>query len=116
MSVEYTTLEKCTSQLKSALKSDIKEIAKFLFQEGFITIKFYEEVLEPNSTSSVDADKLLLQVMRRVKLDPTVYYKFVNFLRLNQKKYDDLMDLVDAEYFGIKKLPTSCKLIGIKTS
>ena len=110
--MEYTTLGKCASELGAALESEseIKKITEFLFGEGCIGDNLYKELLDPKSTysSAEKATKLVLQVIRKVKIEPSNYYKLINHLRQAKRKYQsDIVDLIDAEYFGIRKLPAS---------
>lgn len=109
MSLEYTTLEKCANQLESAFRADVGDVAQYLFNAEFITSESFEEVLEPRSTYSHadQAAKLKQQVMGKVKHEPSNYYKLINYLRQNKKKYDNIVDVLDAEYFGIRKCPAS---------
>ena len=107
MSLEYITLEKCVSQLETAFGVNLNEIASHLFQWGVIADDIYEEVVEPQSSYSKDdkTTKLMLQVMKKVKVESSYYYKLINHLRHDMKKYGDIVDVLDAEYFGIRKLP-----------
>ena len=92
MSVEYTTLGQRVSLLENALMSDINGIAKYFYGEKFIDEECYEEVSDPSSAYS-DTDKaamLVVQIMRAVKTEPSSYYKFINFLRHDEKKYSDI--------------------------
>ena len=102
MSLEYTTLGKCVTQLESALRSDYDEFARYFFGEGFIAEELYEEVLDPKSpfSNAEKTTKLVLQLMRKVKLDPKSYYKFINHLRQDERRYRDIVDIL----FGIRKL------------
>ena len=106
MSVEYNTLGACIDQLVTAVKSDITGIASYLLDKEFISKELHEEITDPNSALSSDAEKatmLVLQVMSTVKLEPNLYYKFVNHLRQKETKYSTVVDLIDAEYFGISE-------------
>ena len=109
MSLEYATLGKCVTQLESALGFYFKEITIYLFGEGFIADELYMEFLEPQSTysSAEKATKLVLQIMSRVSLEPVNYYKLINYLRLDKRKYGDIVEVLDAEYFGIRKVSAS---------
>lgn len=104
MSLEYTTLEKCASQLETAFTSDINQITSYLFGENFFSDEIYKEVLDPKSVcSSVDkASRLVLEVLRAVKLEPSSY---INYLRHDKRKYSDIVGVLDAEYFVNSKLP-----------
>ena len=103
MSLEYTTLEKCNDQLKTSLGSDFTKLASYIFGEGFINEELYEEVVEPRSINSGDdrANKLMLQIMSQVELEPSNYYKLINHLRHDKKKYTDIINLLDVTYFGL---------------
>lgn len=109
MSLEYITLQKCISQLESALKSDINNFARYLFDMEFITDKIYEEVLEPRRsyTQADQAAKLMQHVKRKVENEPSNYYKLINHLRQIKEKYTDIVAVLDAEYFGIRAFPAS---------
>ena len=99
---EYDTISKCTSQLVTALGRDIAKISHYLFKERFISDELFGEVLEPKSLMS-DADKankLMLQILNCVKLDSSKYYKLLNHWR-QDKSYDDIVQILDSEYFGI---------------
>ena len=104
MSLEYTTLGKYANQLVLAVVSGINELTSF-FGERFNANDLYMEVLATSSTTD-KASKLVLHVMRMVKLDSRNYYKFINFLR-QDKKYGEVVNALDAEYFGIRKSSTS---------
>lgn len=106
-SLEHTTLGKCVSKLQLALQSDINGIVSYLFSEGFLTDDLFEEILNPRSflTDANKATKLVTVVMRRVKLEPSNYYNFVNYLRQDKRKYKDIVNILDAEYFGIRLTP-----------
>ena len=106
MSLEYSTLRRCASQLESALRPDIDAIARYLLSEGFISDEFYEEVLTTNS--NVDkASKLVLHILGRVEVESSHYYKLLNHLRLDRNKYGDIVDVLDTEYFGTRNLQAS---------
>ena len=113
MSLEYSTLGKCASQLESAMTSDIHGIAQYLFNTGFISDELFKEVTDSNSvySSANKASKLVLHIMRKVKLYPKSFFKFINFLRL-RSNYHTIVDVLDAEYFGITKLPGSAQPSG----
>ena len=99
---EYDTIRKCTSQLVTALKQDLTEISHYLFKERFISNALYGEVLETKTPMS-DADKankLMLQILDCVKLNSSKYYKLLNHWR-QDKSYDDIVQILDSEYFGI---------------
>ncbi len=108
MTLEYSTLGKCASQLESAMTPDIKEIADYLFNTGFISDELFKEVTDSNSTysSTNKAAKLVLEIMRKVKLYPSNFFKIVNYLRL-KSNYRTIVDVLDAEYFGIRNLPAA---------
>lgn len=61
----------------------------------------------PSYSGTEKATKLLLQVMRKVKLEPSNYYKIINYLRQDKRKYGDTVDILDSEYFGIRDFPES---------
>lgn len=106
--MESRTIKKCTGQLVTALKQDIKESSHYLFKEGFISEDLYEEVLNPKSMMS-DADKatkLMLQIRNCVDLESSKYHKLVNHWRQDKGLHDGIVQILDSEYFGIRKLLT----------
>ena len=115
MSLEYTTLNKCASQLETVLKH-INGISNYLFHEKLISEELYGEMKSQMEFQSFEADKaakVILQVMRRVELEPCNYYKFINCLRQNKLKYGDVVAILDAQYFGIKDVAVSYGQAGI---
>ena len=107
MSQEQTALEKCTGQLERVLEHNIDDIARYLQSEGFINDELYKEVItEPSAYSDADkASKLVHQIIRRVILEPNNYYKLINHLRLKKGRFSDIVDMLDAEYFGTRQFP-----------
>ena len=58
--------------------------------------------MDPRSAHS-DADKaaeLVVKIMEKVKLESRNYYKLINHLRLDKRNVD-IVDILDAEYFGV---------------
>lgn len=103
--MEYTTLARCFGHLEAAIQSDVNGIAGYLYDEAVITRELHEEVLDPKSTcpDAAKAAKIVLQVMEKVKMETRNFYKLVNHLR-QDKKYGDVVCILDAEYFGVKDL------------
>lgn len=109
MSLEYNVLNNCAGQLATALKSHIKEMAYYLYREGFIGDELHQTVLDPGSmwSTAQKADQLGMQIRNCVKLSRSKYHKLVNYLRQNSSQHDDIVHILDSEYFGIRKLPSS---------
>ena len=98
-SKEYSTIVKCRRKLEIALESD-RDIAQFLFQQGFITQERYDEIINPKSILT-DADKasmLVTAIRNRVELNPRNYHKVVNHLRQNTIRYGDIVEILDQQY------------------
>lgn len=99
-------MKKCASQLVSAFVSDNQAIVSFC--EEFKHNDLYERLIDA-TLMQTPTDRAVLfvnEVVEKVKLHPSNYYKLINHLRQN-KKYSDVVNVMDAEYFGIRKLPAS---------
>ena len=100
MSRESSILNNYSKQLMSGLTA----FASCYLEDGF---KLFQEVLDPKScySEAEKSERIVEEVIRRVALDPSYYFKIINFLRQN-KDYGSVVEQLDTEYFGIK-LPAS---------
>ncbi len=111
MSLEFDTLSNCAYRLETAIKSHIKEMAHYLYANGFISYDCQDEVLDPKSRYS-EAERATMMVSKirdSVKLDPSKYYKLLNHLRQDERQNYAIVEILDSEYFGIRKLPPSTR-------
>ena len=99
-SKEYLTVVNCNRKLEIALESD-RDIAQFLFQHGFITQERFDEVNNPKSnlTATAKASMLVTDIRNQVELNPDNYHKVVNHLRQNIKRYGDIVEILNQDYY-----------------
>ena len=99
---EFLTLLNCTGKLEIALQSD-RELAQFLNKEGFITDEVYADVSSTTSvqTSIQKAGTLIFHIKNKVKLNPKRYHKLVCHLRQNKRKYEDIVNILEEEYYRL---------------
>ena len=100
-SKEYSTIVKCSRDLEIVLEESNKDIAKFLFQQGFISKERHDEVINPKSllTGADKASMLVTTIRNRVELNPRNYHKVVDYMRQNII-FRDVVAILDAEYQG----------------
>jgi len=103
--VESRVLLRCTSQLENALESD-SDLAHYLNSEGYLKDDDYETVVNPTSALSrrEKASLLVGGVKNKVALKPERYHDFVKHLRLNARKYGDIVSILDATYGKLARL------------
>ena len=97
--VESRVLRRCSSQLENAFESD-SDLTHYLNSEGYLKDNDYEEIVNPNSTlSKRDKASILVKgVKNKVSLNANRYHEFLKHLRLNTRKYGDIVDILDSAY------------------
>ena len=97
--VESRVLLRCTSQLENAFESD-SDLAHHLNGEGYLKDDDYESVVNPSSLLSKreKASVLVGGIRNKVALKPERYHDFMKYLRLNPRKYGDIVSILDATY------------------
>ncbi len=104
---EYITIVKCTDKLENALQYD-RDIAHFLFENGFICKDVYEDVLNPKSMLSVGdkAGLLVSGIRKKVELNPQNYMKLIKHLRRDEK-YSDILFIMESVYSDTQQSASS---------
>lgn len=100
-SVELRTIDKCTSQLETALAAAgiERSIVHFLKDECFISNEVREKILDPSSLSeSEKAWELVRRIVNRVKQDPQSYHTLVNRLKQGGNLYRPIIKKLEEEY------------------
>ena len=100
-SKEYSTIVKCSRKLEIALKSD-RDIAQFLHKQGLLITDDYDVISSPTSRlSPAEKSSILVTAIRdRVELHPRNYHVVVNYMRQNNTRYKDIIEILDTEYQG----------------
>ena len=93
---EYTVLLHLTSKLEQEFEGDT-DLAHYLHEQGYIKDNDYSDIIDPKSLlSRRDKSSLLVSGIRqKVALYPRKYHDIVDYLRLNSRKYGDIVNLLD---------------------
>ncbi len=95
-SKEYLALVGTTSQLEKAFESDT-DLYHYLHLKGYIKDDHYNEVINPRSAlSKKEKSSMVVSAIRqKVALNSQRYYVLLNYLRLNPRKYGDVVNLLE---------------------
>lgn len=98
--IELNTLEKCTSQLETALRGLERELVHFLKDECFILEDVRDDVLDARSMldKADKAGELVKWIKNRVKQDPESYYTLVDRLKQGGKLYAPIVRKLEEEH------------------
>ncbi len=103
--VESLVLLRCTSQLEIAFESDV-DLAHYLNVEGYLKNDEHEAVINPSSvlTKREKSSILVRGIKNKIELNSNRYHELLRHLRLNARKYKDIVDILDTEYGKIARL------------
>lgn len=106
--IELNTLKNCVESLELALSGLERSLVHFLNREEFINDSIHNRVLDPRSSldENEKAGELVRAIRKRVKQDSTSYYTFLNKLRQYGKRYQPIIDKLEAEYAKLQSAGT----------
>lgn len=99
-SPELRTLNKCITQLATALQAGLDErLVCLLNSEGFLTD---DTILNPvtslTDTEKLKADDLVRCIVLRVQQDPGSYHMLLQWLKQSGDRYEPIVTILDREY------------------
>lgn len=107
-SPELVTIERCTSQLETALMGHDRELLHYLREEGIITGSIHDTILNPASllSEAEKAGELVKWIGNRVKQDSQSFHLLVRHFKQAGNLYQPILNKLEAKY---AQLATTCR-------
>ncbi len=100
--MEYSTLVNCTKQLELALYKD-RDIAHFLQKTGMISQETYDSVINDPQFNMSSHQRAGLLVKIKVRLNSENYHLFIQHLRDNERRYNDILYILIEELKNVEE-------------
>lgn len=92
------TVEKCCSDLETALKVKDRDLVHYLHQEGFYSGNICEKILDPRIDDAEKAGEMVKWIKNRVKQEPESYDTLVDRLKQGGNLYQPIVGKLEQEY------------------
>ena len=97
-SAEYRTLIQCTSELRGAIRLELRTLSMHLYDLDLISADNVDDLI--NATlSEVERSALLVGLVQdKVRQNPRHYYTFIYILQQDQVQYRDILQKLEDTY------------------
>ena len=95
---EYQTIERCTSQLITAVQDDLTKLSSQLLSKGLITVNQSRQLRNKMHTEFDRAAKLVDFVLNKAELNSGCYHTFIECLKEDQKHNQEILEILNGVY------------------